>query len=231
MAQRSHPVAPRVSAPDLPPHLEDGPPPHARRRLRSRCGGRSWTAVTDAAHAALTECASVRRVGRAARPDRRDARRRRRARPPGRPPSRVVRRDCGGCGSRAAASEHSISPTAEHRRGRAARGADRLRVSRGGARSPTCGSRTARSARSTCRRRPSRAPGLRRHAGRTTSTRAACGRRTWTCADSRPCRTSISASLRGATLVTAPDRVPRARAGRRARHPRPRLTAQLARPG
>lgn len=52
----SAPRAPRLSAPDLPPRLEDGPPP-------SRSGDAfrvRWTAmdpVTDAAYASLTECA------------------------------------------------------------------------------------------------------------------------------------------------------------------------------
>ena len=58
MAQRSQPHAPRLSAPDLPLHLED-----AARLTR---GGDffqvRWTALdaqTDAAHAALTECALI----------------------------------------------------------------------------------------------------------------------------------------------------------------------------
>jgi uncharacterized protein YjbI with pentapeptide repeats len=65
MAQRSFPAPPRLSAPDLPPRLEDGPPP-------SR-GGESfqlrWTeldALTDAAYGSITECtlaeASVERL-------------------------------------------------------------------------------------------------------------------------------------------------------------------------
>jgi uncharacterized protein YjbI with pentapeptide repeats len=56
MAQRSRPIAPRLSAPDLPTHLEDGP-------ALSRGGDHfqmRWTSLdaqTDAAHTALTECA------------------------------------------------------------------------------------------------------------------------------------------------------------------------------
>ena len=56
MAQRSQPHAPRLSAPDLPPRLEDADP-------LTRGGDFfqvRWTALdaqTDAAHAALTECA------------------------------------------------------------------------------------------------------------------------------------------------------------------------------
>ena len=58
MAQRSQPHAPRLSAPDLPPHLEDASPlTRAGDFFQVR-----WTtldAQTDAAHATLTECAVV----------------------------------------------------------------------------------------------------------------------------------------------------------------------------
>jgi uncharacterized protein YjbI with pentapeptide repeats len=48
-------VAPRVSPPDLPSHLEDGPPP----TRGEECFQRRWSTldeVTDAAHSAITEC-------------------------------------------------------------------------------------------------------------------------------------------------------------------------------
>ena len=51
-------VAPRLSAPDLPPVLESGPPPsRGEESFQIR-----WTAldqVTDAAHSAITECAVI----------------------------------------------------------------------------------------------------------------------------------------------------------------------------
>lgn len=56
MAQRSHPLPPRLSPPDLPPHLEDGPPP-ARGGDFFQVQWASLAEETDAAHAALTECA------------------------------------------------------------------------------------------------------------------------------------------------------------------------------
>jgi uncharacterized protein YjbI with pentapeptide repeats len=58
MVRSSEPPAPRVSAPDLPPHLESGSSP-------SRGGDYfcvRWSALdplTDAAHATITECAVV----------------------------------------------------------------------------------------------------------------------------------------------------------------------------
>jgi len=56
MAQRSRPLAPRLSAPDLPPHLADGPPP-ARGGDFFQVRWTSLESQTDAAHAVLTECA------------------------------------------------------------------------------------------------------------------------------------------------------------------------------
>ncbi len=50
------PAAPRVSPPDLPPHLQDAVPP----RRGSESFQQRWTELadqTDAAHAAITECA------------------------------------------------------------------------------------------------------------------------------------------------------------------------------
>jgi uncharacterized protein YjbI with pentapeptide repeats len=56
MAQRSHPLPPRLSAPDLPPHLEDGRPP-ARGGDFFQVKWAALAVETDAAHAVLTECA------------------------------------------------------------------------------------------------------------------------------------------------------------------------------
>jgi len=58
MVLRSQPLAPRLSAPDIPRHLEDGPvPSRGGDALQVR-----WTALdplTDAAHATITECTVV----------------------------------------------------------------------------------------------------------------------------------------------------------------------------
>jgi uncharacterized protein YjbI with pentapeptide repeats len=58
MPSPAGPRAPRLSAPDLPPRLEDGPPPSRT----GDCYQLRWTTLdpmTDAAHATLTECALV----------------------------------------------------------------------------------------------------------------------------------------------------------------------------
>jgi len=58
MARPSLPLPPRVSAPDLPPQLEDGAPP-ARGSESFQLRWTTLDAVTDAAYAVITECAVV----------------------------------------------------------------------------------------------------------------------------------------------------------------------------
>ncbi len=55
MARSTGPVSPRVSAPDLPDRLDDGPPP-VRSADLARIRWSALDARTDAAHATLSEC-------------------------------------------------------------------------------------------------------------------------------------------------------------------------------
>src|SRR5215203_3694242 len=58
MVRSSEPLAPRLTAPDLPPHLQSGPSPSRGSDYLQV----EWSALdplTDAAHATITECAVV----------------------------------------------------------------------------------------------------------------------------------------------------------------------------
>ncbi|MET0674049.1 MAG: pentapeptide repeat-containing protein [Microbacterium pygmaeum] len=56
MARSSSPLAPRISAPDLPTHLEDGERPR-RGGDHFQLAWSEWAQTTDASHATFTECA------------------------------------------------------------------------------------------------------------------------------------------------------------------------------